>query len=459
MHWPIVSAKARCLYSNENASAGHGSKRQIIMARKLQNGNVINGYRIEECVNSGAMALSYSAKKDGSKVFLKQYKSPSVSVGWYKEFTLYQREIKQRIEMSVARQFTYDMLEFFECRFPRRTSPPVYYQVFEWVDTAEDMEKVLEQAQAGSFEQRVIIAKVMMNAIHQLHMAGVIHCDLKPANIIMIKDPAIQSGYRVKLIDMDFSILSNQKAPWHDDPDTGYVGTPEYFSPEHLTEGQAPVMESDIFTCGLILSELLADKHPYADCEDIEQYARSVKKRNTPQPTLAGKMPPPATNEAVENVILQCLDPKSTNRPSAKDVVGVLNGRSFPRIIRPDPEPESVPNHPETILEAEPREDRHVRLDLIYESGGKIEIRVNTDIGQSNCTQFGEDAMYWSDPQFSLERESEGWFVSPYSAAKNETLLNGRAINSKTKLNDGDQLGAGKEERNIIKLPLQVHFS
>jgi hypothetical protein len=67
--------------------------------------------------------------------------------------------------------------------------------------------------------------------------------------------------------------------------------------------------------------------------------------------------------------------------------------------------------------------------------------------------------MYWSDPQFSLERESEGWFVSPYSAAKNETLLNGRAINSKTKLNDGDQLGAGKEERNIIKLPLQVHFS
>jgi len=49
--------------------------------------------------------------------------------------------------------------------------------------------------------------------------------------------------------------------------------------------------------------------------------------------------------------------------------------------------------------------------------------------------------------------------VSPYSTAKNETLLNGRAINSKTKLNDGDQLGAGKEERNIIKLPLQVHFS
>jgi len=422
------------------------------MPRKLQGGNEINGYTIEECVNTGAMALSYSAQRDNRRVFFKQYKSPSVLVEWYREFTRYQREIKERIENSPARQFTYGMLDFFECRFPRETSPPVYYQVFEWVDTAEDMEQVLEAARAGSFEQRVIIAKVMMNAIHQLHQAGVIHCDLKPANIIMIKDPAIMSGYRVKLIDMDFSILTDRKAPWHDDPDTGYVGTPEYFSPEHLTEGMAPVTGSDIFTCGLILSELLADKHPYGDCDDVAEYARSVKDWMAPKPVLAGKMPAPATNAAMENVILQCLHPNADERPSAKDVVGVLNGKSFPEVVRDLPPVIEVPPLP-------PGGSRlALALELIHDSGGKIEIHVNTAIGQANCRQFGEDAAYWSDPQFSLQRHGEEWFVAPNLQAKNETLLNGRAVSRPVRLTEGDQIGAGREAKAVVKLPLRVRL-
>lgn len=99
-----------------------------------------------------------------------------------------------------------------------------------------------------------------------------------------------------------------------------------------------------------------------------------------------------------------------------------------------------------------------LHLELVHESGGKIEVRVNTAIGQANCLQFGEDARYWSDPQFALERGKGGWFVAPDLGAKNETLLNGRAVTSRMPLANGDLLGAGKEEKNVVKLPLRVEL-
>ena len=128
------------------------------MPRKLKQGDELNGFVIEECVNTGAMALSYAAQTDSTKVFFKQYKSPTISVDWYSNYTSYQEEIKRRIQSSPAKQFTYGMLDYFEWSFPRATSPRVYYQVFEWVDSAQDMEKVLDEARSGmNFEQKVII--------------------------------------------------------------------------------------------------------------------------------------------------------------------------------------------------------------------------------------------------------------------------------------------------------------
>ena len=55
------------------------------------------------------------------------------------------------------------------------------------------------------------------------------HADLKPANAYLIEDPTIGSGYQLKLIDMDFSLLADRRAPWHGYQ--GYVGTDNYRSP------------------------------------------------------------------------------------------------------------------------------------------------------------------------------------------------------------------------------------
>ena len=73
-------------------------------------------------------------------------------------------------------------------------------------------------------------------------------------NVYLIRDPSLGAGYQLKLIDMDFSVLADHRAPWHGYQ--GYVGSDNYRSPEHLTRGAMPGLASDVFTCGLILYEL-----------------------------------------------------------------------------------------------------------------------------------------------------------------------------------------------------------
>jgi hypothetical protein len=68
------------------------------MAKKLKEGDVLNGYRITKVFGPGAMAISYAAQSPtGERVFFKQYKSPSVTVEWYRPFVKYQKEINRRI--------------------------------------------------------------------------------------------------------------------------------------------------------------------------------------------------------------------------------------------------------------------------------------------------------------------------------------------------------------------------
>ncbi|MBW3654578.1 MAG: hypothetical protein KY444_00605, partial [Gemmatimonadetes bacterium] len=232
------------------------------MAKKLKVGDAINGYQIDKVFGPGAMAISYAARKSsGQRVFFKQYKSPSVTVEWYRDYVRYQKELNRRIAESPARNFCVRAIDAFEAVWGGRT----YFQVFELVENGADLGGIFErEAEANGghtlavpfkdarlWEQHVIWAKVLMSGINTLHAAEIAHADLKPDNAFLIEDPSIAAGFQLKLIDLDFSVLTDQTAPWHGRQ--GYVGTDNYRSPEHFTAGATPGAASDVFTCGLIL--------------------------------------------------------------------------------------------------------------------------------------------------------------------------------------------------------------
>jgi serine/threonine protein kinase len=101
----------------------------------------------------------------------------------------------------------------------------------------------------------------MMMGMAALHAQRIVHTDLKPDNLMLIPNPHKAGSFYLKLIDLDWSIFSDRKAPW--DGEEGYVGTPGYMSPEHIAQ-KVPKEHSDVFTCALMLGELLGQGHPFA---------------------------------------------------------------------------------------------------------------------------------------------------------------------------------------------------
>ena len=447
------------------------------MAKKLKLGDAIRGYRITKVFGPGAMAISYAAQAPGgTRIFLKQYKSPAPTVVWYPAFVDYQQELAARVRNGKATQYAVRLVDAFE----EVWGGPCYFQAYEFVEHGGDLQQMLDAEREAHqrtkvsplrdpavWTRHVTWAKVFMAGIAALHESKIVHADLKPPNVYLIRDPSIGAGYQLKLIDMDFSVLADHRAPWHGFQ--GYVGSDNYRSPEHLTRGEMPGLASDVFTCGLILHELLAGTHPYWR-EDQAEYASLVRAHAAKPPALAGTMPAPATNGEVSALLHRCLSPNAAQRPTAAELRAVLSGRGPRAEVRSAvgtlPKTKAAPSAagsgvkaPTSAPAPAARRGAPITSDRVRLVGGgqALSIGVRTAVGKHLARQFGSDAEFWDDRQCVLERRADQrWQVVPVPGTANETLLNGEVLVAPQPLHEGDVIAAGKKATGVVKLPLTV---
>jgi len=423
------------------------------MAKKLKVGDTIRGYRITKVFGPGMMAISYAAQAArGEKVFLKQYKSPAPSVVWYEAFVAYQKELAERVRSGKAAHFAVRQVDAFE----ERWGGACYFQAFEFVENGADLQQVLDgererhrqtksapAREPAVWARHVTWAKVLAASVAALHESKVVHADLKPANAYLVEDKSIGSGYQLKLIDMDFSLLADRRAPWHGHQ--GYVGTDNYRSPEHLTRGDVPGLASDVFTCGLMLYELLAGEHPYWR-DDQAEYGALVRAHAAKPPALLGSMPAPASNAEVSAVLHRCLSLDPAARPTAAALRDILNGRGAKAVA-------TTPSKSATRVASD-------EVELRGPDGRSMKIRVRTELGKVLARQFGPDGEFWDNRQCVLERNAgRQWVVSPVAGTTNETLVNGKTLTAPHALLDGDTIAVGRQDKGVVKLPLTARGS
>lgn len=430
------------------------------MAKKLKIGDTIRGYRITKVFGPGMMAISYAAQApSGGKVFFKQYKSPAPTVVWYTAFVAYQKELSARVRSGKAAHFAVRQTAAFE----ERWGGPCYFQAYEFVENGADLQQVLDQERErhrltkvapardpSVWQRHVTWAKVLAAAVAALHESRIVHADLKPANAYLIADPSIGSGYQLKLIDMDFSLLADRRAPWHGFQ--GYVGTDNYRSPEHLTRGSVPGLASDVFTCGLMLYELLAGEHPYWR-DDQGEYAKLVKAYAARPPALVGSIPPPALNAEVSAALHRCLSPDPSARPTAAALRDILSGRGAKS--EPSRKPTGAPAAAVVPIPSNGKPLVSDGIELLGPDGRSLQIGVRTDLGKVLVRQLGPDAEFWDNRQCVVERHAgRQWVVSPLAGTTNETLINGKTLTAPHALRHGDLIAVGRQEKGVIKLPL-----
>jgi serine/threonine protein kinase len=120
------------------------------------------------------------------------------------------------------------------------------------------LKKLLAEQGPLSVNHALDIAKQVALCLVDAHAKGVVHRDLRPANIMVI------AGGVVKV--MDFGIAWG--AALCILTASGVLGTPHYLSPEQASQGPADV-RSDIYSLGVMLFEMLSGKKPY-DADSAE---------------------------------------------------------------------------------------------------------------------------------------------------------------------------------------------
>ena len=432
----------------------------------FREGDLIRDYRVvrppwvdasalDHSMSQGMMATSYMAESPrGELVFLKTYSCPAAMDSWQKGYESYQRELKRRVDASEELQtLTYRFVDFFLARLGK-SSYETYVQVFEFVKGGTDLRKFLIGDTTYSADRRTTFAQLMMYAISQFHASGVVHCDLKPENMMLFPSDC-RAGWNLRVVDFDWAVLDGKKAPWTDVPDgTGYASTPGYSSPEWC-DGKRPTAASDVFTCGLMLYELLTrDGNPYGGYEGPE-YAGKAKAWAAPEPVLIASHGD-AADAALRNVVRSCLNPDPARRPTAGDVHKALLAWNRGEVWTGGGTGGEPGTSPLTSPSGRPR------LTSV-DTGRSLEpLSLKTDVGARLASMFlpPDEAKFFGSRLFTMAPEGADWYVVPDGMAANATYLNDRPIEAKTRLHDGDVLAVGsRKNTSVIKGRMKVSFA
>ena len=120
-----------------------------------------------------------------------------------------------------------------------------------------------------SNEEKIKYMIKLIAAVKDIHYRGIVHCDLKPANIL------IDENNDIKIVDFGISVLNNKKSV--------HYGTLSYCSLEQLYGNKVSV-QSDIYSLGIILYELLNKKLPFVgtqkEIRKQKKYSKIIKSDN-----------------------------------------------------------------------------------------------------------------------------------------------------------------------------------
>jgi tRNA A-37 threonylcarbamoyl transferase component Bud32/tetratricopeptide (TPR) repeat protein len=153
---------------------------------------------------------------------------------------------------------------------------------------------VVEREGRLPWPRAVALVRQVLIGLEHAHAHGVIHRDLKPANIMVT--PTGEGGELVKIL--DFGIAKLSSGPEGDRPLTQAAmvfGTPSYMSPEQATAQEVDA-RSDLYSCAVILYELLAGKKPFVADDLIKVMALQV---TAPPPPLPAELVPATLEAAV----------------------------------------------------------------------------------------------------------------------------------------------------------------
>lgn len=173
-----------------------------------------------------------------------------------------------------------------EARLLARISDPGIVQVFDigeseqgpyYVAELVDGESLAERIARGAISEAlaVSVAERLCRALASAHAQGIVHCDVKPANVLLARDGRVKVG--------DFGVARLAGGGTSQSLSATVAGTPRYMAPEQA-RGRRTTAATDVYSTGVVLYEMLAGAPPFAHGSAVELGLRHVQDEPPPLP-------------------------------------------------------------------------------------------------------------------------------------------------------------------------------
>jgi len=210
-----------------------------------------------------------------------------------------QAEVAVKTLVKAERNETHDERFRREARLAATISHRNVVRIFDLVDDSDGtLALVMELLRGGTLEacmrergalssmQAVAVAVPILSALHHVHQKGIIHRDVKPANIFFAVEP---DGHVIPKI-LDFGIAKLPSASSSLTVDGSVLGTPHYMSPEQIRGQEDLDGRSDMFSLAVVLFEMLTGTRVFQRDSAAASLAAVLEHEVDPDPKIEPKI-------------------------------------------------------------------------------------------------------------------------------------------------------------------------
>ncbi len=242
-----------------------------------------------------------------------------------------------------------------EAQAAGRIGHPGILQVYDFGDTAEGYPFLVMELLDGAplsnlladrrlpIDSACWVAIELLDVLEAAHRAGVVHRDIKPQNVFLLKGTPPGAGEASGLKLLDFGIAKFQDVPGSVLTRSGeIIGTPLYMAPEQAKGDPAVDARADLWSVGAMLFEMLTGTCAHASTTPIAVLAKILTEPAEPPSRKSIGIP-----KALDDIVLRALRINANDRfSSAAEMKEALNAclASIGRSAIPPPLP-SLPKH------------------------------------------------------------------------------------------------------------------
>lgn len=278
-------------------------------------------YQLLERLGSGGMADVYRARD----LMLDRYVAIKVLRRDFSTNTEFQNQF--RLEARAAANLSHpNIVTVHDFGF----ADDLLYIVMEQIP-GKDLKQLIRERERFSVQNGIPLIVQACAGIGYAHRAGLVHCDVKPHNMLVSKDG------RLKVT--DFGIARALATIMPTERTDVVWGSPLYFAPEQAA-GEPPSPASDVYSLGVVMYELLCGRPPFTASTADELARLHISARPLPIREYIPDFP-----SALEEIVMKVLSKEPSARYRTADQLGrvLLKFGTLPDEPEPAPAPVTPP--------------------------------------------------------------------------------------------------------------------